>query len=370
MGNINEIPYTELVERTQKLARVGENTVEKIRGVVNDVYCREIPAKFDWTFLMADSAITTIAEKHGGTVSMTTGDTTVVLTSDTFSTSDVGKQIKFTGNDTVYDVIAYLSTTSVTISPALWGSQNLTGSSYSLFQPRYSLARNFDRFPKPGGVYRWAGGKKQILPEVQYANYVNDEYHSTASQPNKTRLVEADTSGCLQVELIPAPKDARVLGCDYVKTVKPMSETTAGTIASIAAGGTAVRGSGTNFLSIETDGTYFLRVNELGVGADSNWYRIISVQSQSDLTLATAFANTAITVATYTIAQAPQLPTRLHIGVVYGALRALTIDQNDPNAEFYHMQYASVLSDAKRIYVSRPYSQDMDGVMTDYRYRR
>jgi len=74
--------------------------------------------------------------------------------------------------------------------------------------------------------------------------------------------------------------------------------------------------------------------------------------------------------ASYSIAQAPKYPSRLHLGIVYGACRQLTVDQNDPNAQFYHNQYASVLSDAKRIYVSRPYSQEMDGVFTDYRYRR
>lgn len=370
MSNLNEIPFTEMVERVQKLARVGDNTLEKIRGVVNDIYSREIPAKFDWTFLMASSALTTVDEKHTGTVTMTTGDTAVILSSGTFAASDVGKKIKFAGNDTVYDVIAYSNTTSVTISPALWGTQNLSGASYSLYQPNYPLARNFDRFPKPGGVYRWAGGRKQILPEVQYANYVNDFYSSTASTPDRTRLVGADTKGAMQVELIPAPKIAAVYGYDYLKAVAPLSEDTKGTISSIGAGGTTVNASGANFTSIGTDGTYFFRVNEAGVGSDSKWYRILAVSGDNTLTLATAYASSAVTTATYTIARAPEFPSRLHIGVVYGALRALTVDQTDPNAQFYHVQYASVLSDAKRIYVSRPYSQEIDGAMTDYRYRR
>lgn len=368
--NTSEIPFTEIVERTQKLARVGQDTLHKIRGVVNDVYLREIPAKFDWTFLIVGSSLTTNAEVHDGTVSMTTGDTTVVLTSGTFPSNCVGWKIKFAGNDTAYDVSAYLSTTSLTINPALWGPQNLTSASYSLYRDIYPLAGNFDRFPKVGGVYRWAGGRKQILAEVQYANYVNDEYQSTAGQPNKTRLVGTNTAGIMEFEFVPAPKDAKVYGYDYVKQLKPLWETSAGTITSIGAGGTIVNASGANFTTVGTDGTYFLRVNELGVGSDSNWYRILSVQNDNQLTLATAFASTAITVATYTISRAPELPVRLHIGVVYGACRQLTIDQNDPNAQFYHVQYASVLSDAKRIYVSRPYSQEMDGIMTDYRYRR
>jgi hypothetical protein len=72
-------------------------------------------------------------------------------------------------------VTAYASGASITINPALWGTQNLAGASYSLYRDVYPLAKDFDRFPKPGGVYRWAGGRKQILPEVQYANYQNAE---------------------------------------------------------------------------------------------------------------------------------------------------------------------------------------------------
>jgi hypothetical protein len=163
MGNISEIPFTEIVERVQKLARVGEDTQDKIRGVVSDVYCREIPAKFDWTFLITGSSLTTDSEKHDGTVSMNTGDTTVTLSSPTFPSNCNGWKIKFAGNDTAYDVVAYLGTTGVTINPALWGSQNLTNASYSLYRDIYPLAKDFDRFPKPGGVYRWSGSSVRQL---------------------------------------------------------------------------------------------------------------------------------------------------------------------------------------------------------------
>lgn len=371
MGNIAEIPITEIVERTQKLARVGEDTLDKIRGVITDVYCREIPSKFDWTFLIAGSSLVTDAERHDGSVTMNTGDTTVVLSGGTFPSGCVGWKIKFSGNDTAYDVLSYLSTTSLTINPALWGPQNLTGAAYSLYRDVYPLAGDFDRFPKPGGIYRWSGGRKQILPEVQYANYVNNEYQSTAGQPNSTRLVGTNTCGEQLVELIPAAKDAKVYGYDYVKQLSPLYENQDAKSLAITAQSKTVTATGTNFYFIPTDGTCFLRVDNLGVGADSVWYRILSVQGTGQLTLETAFANTAITAgANITISQAPKYPIRMHLGIVYGALRQLTIDQNDPNAQFYHNQYAMVLSDSKRIYVSRPYSQEVDGIMTDYRYRR
>jgi hypothetical protein len=161
-----------------------------------------------------------------------------------------------------------------------------------------------------------------------------------------------------------------VYGYDYVKTLNPLIESTAGTISSIAANGTQVNASSSSFLSAVTDGSCFFRIDNFGKGADSTWYRILSVQNNNQLTLATAFANTAVTAASYTIAQAPEYPVRMHLGVIYGTIRQLTVDQNDPNAQFYHNQYASVLSDAKRIYVSRPYSQEIDGAFTDFNYRR
>lgn len=370
-ANIPEIPFTEIVERTQKLARVGEDTQDKIRGAAMDVYVREIPAKFDWTFLMAESSLVTNSETHGGSVSMSTGDTTVTLSGSTFPSNCANYKIKFTGNDAVYKVTSYDNTTGLTITPSLQGAMNLSGASYSLYRDIYPLAKTFDRFPKPGGVYRWAGGRKQILPEVQYANYINSEYQSTSGTPKATRLAGTNTAGCQEVELIPPPKDARVFGYDYIKTLTPLYEDTAGTVLAITAQSKTVTATGTNFYLAPTDGSCFLRVDALGTGADSKWYRILSVQGTGALTLETAFADTAITSgAKCTISQVPAYPVRLHLGIVYGACRQLTVDQNDPNAQFYHNQYASVMSDAKRIYVSRPYSQEMDGVFTDYNYRR
>ena len=370
MGNTAEIPFTEIVERVKKLARSSDNTYEKIRGIVNDVYTREMGAKFDWNFLYTSSGVTTVAEAHGGNITMNTGDTAVILSSGTFQPNVAGYQIKFSGNDTVYDVIAYNNSTSVTINPALMGPQNLSGASYSLYQSRYPLAPNFDRFPKPGGVYRWAGGKKQILAELQYANYVNDFYQSTATTPSNTRLIGTDSTGCQMFEFVPAPRLASVYGYDYLRTVAPMWESTGGNITSINSMGTTVQASGANFTKALTDGSCFFRVDNLGKGADSTWYRILSVQNDNQLTLATVFASTGVTVANYTIAKSPEYPTRLHLGIVWGACRQMTIDQDDPNAQFYHSQYATVMSDGKKIYVSRPYSQDVTGAFEDYRYRR
>lgn len=371
--NTDFIPYTEIVERVQKLGRVGDNTLTKIRGVIQDIYTREIPAKFDWNFLLVSSSFIATDEYHQGSVTMNTGDTAAIFSSDAVLTAGMtGRKFKPSGNQTVYDVVAFSNTTSVTINPSLQGAQNLTSVAYSIYQPYYSLASNFDRFPKWGGVYRWAGGKKQVIPEDPVRNYLDEDYQSTATTPQKCRIFGTDTLGSPVVEMIPAPRQNAVYGYDYIRRLMPLYDTTAGTLSHISAGGTVVLGNtNTRFTEALTDGTFFFRVDNLGKDQDSRWYRIISIQHDSQLTLATVFANTLISSsANYTISRAPEMPPRLHHAIFYGALRSLTTDQNDPNMMMYQNLYAQAMSDAKKIYVSRPYSQDVTGVFEDYRYRR
>lgn len=371
--NTDFIPYAELVERAQKLARVGDNTLSKVRGVIQDIYTREIPAKFDWNFLLVSSSFIVVDEYHQGSVTMNTGDTAVIFSSDANLTSSmVGRKFKPAGNPTVYDIVTYSNSTSISINPSLQGAQNLTSASYSIYQPYYTLAQNFDRFPKWGGVYRWTGGKKQVIPEDPVRNYIDEDYQTTATTPNKCRLFGTDTLGSTIVELVSAPRQSGVYGYDYIRRLMPLYDTTAGTLSSIQANGTVVIGNtNTRFTEALTDGTFFFRCDNLGTNNDSKWYRILSIQHDSQLTLATVFANSAIaSSANYTISRAPEMPPRLHHAILYGALRALTTDQNDPNMMMYQNLYAQTMSDGKKIYVSRPYSQDVTGVFEDYRYRR
>lgn len=368
--NITEIPVTEIVERVKSLGRAGRNTDAKIRGVVQDVALREIPAKFDWNFFLVSSGITTIAPYAIGAVSINTGATSATFSSDAAITAAmVGRKFNVTGDGGVYEITSMSSTTSATITPPYQATQNAASQSYSIFQPFYALARDFDRFPKPGGIYRQIGGEKKVLEEVQYRPYL-DTYRNTPTIPEKVRIVGQDTAGNTLIEFIPAPSLAENYGCDYFKQPRPLAETTAGTISSIQAAATLVVGNTNARFTEATTGDWF-RVDALGTGADSQWYRISSIAHDSSLTLGTVFANTAITSsANYTIARAPEMPPRLHIAVVYGSLRALELDQTDENYLFYHTQYAQVMSDAKRIYVSRPYNQEITGVHEDFLYRR
>src|SRR3990167_1399796 len=193
--NTVELPYTEIVERVKSITRSPDNAIEKIRGVVQDMYTRDIPTKHDWSFLMASSSITTVGEYKTGNASATTGGRIISFSSDAVMIDSMnGRKIKFAGNEVVYEVTSFMAVNSLQVLPAFEGNQNITNGSYTIFQPVYALANDFDRFPKNGGIYKWSGGNKEIMDEAPYQEYAED-YNGQPSVPERVRLVSVDTAG-------------------------------------------------------------------------------------------------------------------------------------------------------------------------------
>jgi len=366
--NQDVIPFTELVERTSEIARERADIAPKVRGYVNDVYLREIARKWDWNFLLVGSTITTRASVDTGTVSANTGDTAVVFTGVTVDSSATGSQLAITGNDVVYDC-TFQSSTSLTIQPPISGNTNYSSSGYNLFFPFYALPTDFDRYPKNGGFANWLGGNQKVIQETPFQEWGINYSSNPSDTPERIRIVGTNTAGNQILEINPPPRTAKSYLNNYYQTLSPMSETTAGLIGNISSGGTSVQGdSNCRFLEATT-GDY-LRINALGKSNDSLWYRIISIANNSSLTLQTAFATTGITSAGYTICSAPQMPVKLHAAVLYGSVLQCVTDQDDPLYAAYNMKLAEVLSDGKRLYVSRVYNQDIHTLAEDWLYRR
>ena len=365
-----EIPFTELVERAQDLSRERPNAEPKIRGIVNDFYTRELPRKEDWNFFLVSSALTLIEQYATGTVSANTGDTTVTFSSDvTITSSMVGRILKITGNDYVYRITSMSGSTGAVITPPLSGDQNITTQSYAISQPYYSLAADFDRFPKNGGLVNYLGNSQTIIPEKPYQEWAGDSIYTTTNDPQYCRIIGQDTAGNALLEVNPPPKIAKSLRYDYFIRPKIMRETTAGYV-TIEAGSTIVVGSAnTTRFNEATTGDYF-RVDALGTGADSEWYRIIAIANNSSLTLQTAFGQSGVSSASYTICPAPQMPSKMHPAILYGSLLQLAADQDDQMIQGYNIKLAEVLSDGKRMYKTRHYQQDIHSDAEDYFYRR
>lgn len=366
--NTDHLPYTEVVERLREMARIAsENDRGRARGAVQDVYSRKLPAEEDWSFQLVGSSITCDRPIADGTVSVNTGTTTVTLSVTSLGSANTGWRFKFTENGDVY-TFTFVNTTTGTISPPLSEGTNITGGAYTAFQPVYALARDFDRFPKNGGLQFFQGGRMTIIPEVKEQTYYRD-YTPSPTVPRTCRLVQAGTDGTQKVEIQPPLQKAYNLPYEYLQRPAPLHETTAGT-ATVAANGTTVTFHAGALLAEAQTGDFF-RINAFGAGADSEWYALANInQTTSTCTLQTAFGVSGATSAGYTICSAQAMPVKLQPATLYGAITFVTADQNDPQFQFYETKYREVVNDAKRTFKTRIYQQEVELIAEDWQYRR
>lgn len=368
---IAEIPFTELCERVSELARERIDARSKIRGVVNDFYVREFPRKMDWNFFLVNSTITTQGQYNTGTVSANTGSTTATFSSDVSLTSANNLwQLKIAGNDFIYQ-FGFVSNTSGTLNVPLGGTVNAQNASYNLFQPYYSLASNFDRFPKNGGLVLFQGGQEQIISELAYQDWPIYYSPSPTQIAAYCRLYGTDTAGNTVLEINPPPADQINYRYDYFIKPSALYELTIGLIGNVSNNGTNVLGDTNCQFTKANTGDYF-RIDAFGTSADSEWYRIIAIQNDSQLTLQSVFENTgnaSVTSANYTICPAPAMPYKMHPAILYGSILQICVDQNDPMVQVYNTKFAEVLSDGKRLYVSRIYNQQIHSQAEQYLYR-
>lgn len=368
--NLTEVPFTELVERLREVARIdSENDRGRARAAINHAYTKELPREEDWIFLLSSSAISCTAQYKEGVATVNTQGTTVTFSAAaTIVAGMTGRKIKFGDNPDVYD-FTFTGTTAGTISPQLSGDANVSAGAYVLFQPRYQLAGNFERFPKNGGLQLWQSGKPTILPEVPIQEYYRD-YTASPGTPAACRvLTNVGTDGVPYVEVQPAPAKAINLPYDFLREVTPMRETTAGTATVGASGTTVTFHGGARVIEMQT-GMYF-RINADGTGEDSEWYRILAVSAaNSTATLQSAFGPTAATSGNYAVCHAPEIPARLHDAILFRAVGLVVLDQDDPAYQIYQGMYAKAIVDGKRLYKTRTYNQEVDTVFTEYHFRR
>jgi len=362
--NTRVIPFTEIVERVQDLTRSASDDKKRIRGVVNNRYMRSMPREFDWRYLKSSSSLLTTAEYKSGVVSVNTQNTACVFSGAVITSAMTGRKIKFTNNNNIYD-FTYTTTAGGTISPPLSLATNISMGAYSIYQDEYALMSDFDRFPINGGILYYSGGRPTPLPEKDDDDYYEEATASPTATPDSCRILPEDSAGQPVVQIIPPPSVQLVMPYEYLKTLPPMREFTGGTI---AVTGTAVTGDGTVFSQANT-GDY-LRQDFMGQGVDSEWYRINTITGDTGLTLATSVASNNAAGSDYVVCSVPQYPTSLQEALVYGGVRDILPDQNDPTFIDYNNKYAQVLSDNKTLILNRRSKQDVELIAQDWDYRR
>ena len=368
--NIRELPFTELVERVNQIARAeSTNDESRIRAAIHDEYLRNIPNKEDWRFLIANSAIVCTIPYNDGTVAINTGDTALTGTNTTWTSDMQCRLLKLTDNPNVYTVRSFLATTSLLINPPLSEDINITAGAYNIYQPFYALAPDFGRFQKNIALQKFQGGRPSAIREVQGESEYRDFYNSSPGIPEKVRLLDMGTAGLKHVELIPPPLKAFVFPYDYVRVLPTMRETTAGTATVTASAGTVTFGGGAKVAEMTTGD--FFRIDGFGTGEDSEWYRILALDvANSQATLNLTFGLSGAVAANYTVCNAPLIPADMHLVILKGAVMQVMADQTDPTFALAASERTALLIEARKLYKSRVYDQDIETVAEDYHYRR
>lgn len=350
------IPFTELFERLMTLAKIDSfNNEDYAKGLANDAYTRALPGLNDWNPLVKTAYLTMSAYYTTGTVACTAGTTSLTGTGTVWTsgqTANAGWKIKFAGLNNIYE-FTYVSSTTATINPALEGSTNLSGGTYSLFRDEYALPSDFDRFLKNGSIYVMQGGRiYDIIGELPRDQFRAELFPEPSDPIFRAILTTVDSSGNRLVRLNPPPRTARVYTIEYIPKLAPMKEYTIGTVA-VTTSSPTVTGTGTQFVTNCAAGQYF-RVDSIGQGDSSKWYKILSVDSATQITLDSVYLDGIEAGSEYTICSSPtSLPSEFHEFILYEAVSVAVASAADPNSQLAIAKRGEVLSRLLKNYKSR-----------------
>ena len=358
MGNLaTTIPFTELWERLLTMGRVDSpNNEDYAKGLINDVYTRTLPRVVDWEPLVKSSNLIMIPMYNTGTAAVSAGSTSVTGSGTTWTSAMVsadGYKIKFSGNNNIY-AFDYASSTTGTISPALSQVNDLTSSSYTIFKDEYQLASDFNRLLMNGSVYVYSGGRIQNIIKEWPRDKFNDEFSPEVTDPIQRAVLTRthSTTGYRLIRVNPPPKTAYVYPYDYIELISPMSDYNAGTVAVTNASAT-VTGTDTYFSANTAAGDYF-RIDSNGIGDSSKWYQILSVDSDTQLTLASNFGEYTETSLDYHVSKAPTaFPVPFHEYILYEAVLKIVTEQGDTVLQAIAAERDTIMQDLKKNYRSR-----------------
>jgi len=356
MSNLKEIPFTELFERVQDEVRdksTGTATEAKYKGRINDIYQRDLPGRYKWSWLRKAGTVQTNADYATGTVAVAVAGSDLTGTDTVWTTGMSNRIIKFGSNEDIY-TFTYVSATTATISPAYTGATALTEDTYSIIDNDYSLASDFVD-GELTEVYYWKNSQRQYLTRATEEGATSTQNNSrkisqslVPATPDKFWIYGTDSSGYEVMYLTPPPTTALLLYYDYEQILDPMTEYTTGTCATVNDDET-VTGTGTDFTNNVAAGDVF-RMDGNGTSSNSTWYTVDSITDATHLELTAVWGQATASTAAYTICKKPvAIPYYMHDALVWGSCMLSAMDQGDQRQVAYFTQmFTSRVNEGKR----------------------
>ena len=321
MGINGRRPFTELVEVAQAelIRESAQNQEDKFKGFINQVYINELGSILPERFVKKEAFVTLFAQHTTGTVTVGSGTAGIQGASTSWTSALNNFLIKVNGRDRVYR-ITYAANTLLTFQDSLtWIGSSGSGLTYQLFQDRYQLPSDFsylaqDDVDDPCVVSKYINGSPIFLTQYNEEEYERN-FNGMVGDPwaYTTRWIKEVP----YMFILCAPSVADILKYSYIPQLTTLSEYTTGTVTFTT--GTGVTGSGTAWLAnIDTaSNIYYIRNDADGTGSSSKWARILSVNTDTSITLSSAFGFTSGTGITYTISEISKWPARFDDAILY-----------------------------------------------------
>lgn len=171
---------------------------------------QDICARWPWTFMEGEEAITTISDYTTGTVAVLAGGTSVVGSGTSFNTSAIGTTgqyyIQFSGFNDWYQIANCTTGVNVNLTVPYAQSTNFSGS-YTIRKFFYSLSSAADRIMD---IVNWNTPLKLVEIDARTLDYLQPNPQSTNSSYAYVTW-GYDTSGNIQISPYPFPSDNRLL---------------------------------------------------------------------------------------------------------------------------------------------------------------
>lgn len=103
----------------------------------------EILGAYDWSFMLTQGYIFTIAPYTTGTVTVTNGSTALTGASTTFTRNMIGRKFRLSDSAPMYVIVGYTSATVLTLNKVYDGTTAAT-QTYSIFKDEYALPGDMD----------------------------------------------------------------------------------------------------------------------------------------------------------------------------------------------------------------------------------
>ena len=218
--------YSDSVIRIQDLCGVHTLATAALVGRFYNNEHRALLESYEWSRKKQEILIVIVAQESTGTFSVTNGLSTTVGTGASLSSADVGKYIRFSGQDSYYVIKSY-SDPTVTLGDlngttvAYQGSTN-TLATYVMFQRFYSLGTGISSI--------LSIQYKERLKErtVEWLDGVDPGRKTTGDPLYFIRgpFDQSGTSDLVRVEFYPRPTSATAITAQILKGHTDLSGTT------------------------------------------------------------------------------------------------------------------------------------------------